>query len=194
MPEKENPGKVRHIFGQSRSWASLLPRSLSRKSLSSEKNGRIYKLLLLVSLSLAITLILTPRTNRPLRQYKVGDIAQEDIKAIGTFLVEDVEITAQRQRELLAQMPPVFDLDEQSATKVQGRLHQALEFMRRKQQELSQPPGSRGGQNDNQKNARLRPSVIYKALMEQKHDFDNLLGTTIPTSTFQLLAKSEFSP
>ncbi|OGP69556.1 MAG: hypothetical protein A2Z73_02105 [Deltaproteobacteria bacterium RBG_13_60_28] len=194
MPEKENPGKVRHIFGQSRSWASLLPRSLSRKSLSSEKNGRIYKLLLLVSLSLAITLILTPRTNRPLRQYQVGDIAQEDIKAIGTFLVEDVEITAQRQRELLAQVPPVFDLDEQSATKVQGRLHQALEFMRRKQQELSQPPGSRGGQNDNQKNARLRPSVIYKALMEQKHDFDNLLGTTIPTSTFQLLAKSEFSP
>ena len=152
------------------------------------------KILLLVGLSLAITLILTPRTHRPLRQYQVGDIAQENIKAIGTFLVEDVEITAQRQREVLAQIPPVFDLDEQSLAKVSDRLRQAMEFMRRKYQELAQAPAPGAGRNAARNNAHPRFAVIYKGLLDQKPEFDRLLGTTIPNSTFHLLARAEFSP
>ena len=36
--------------------------------------------------------------------------------------------------------------------------------------------------------------VPYKALLEHKPEFDRLLGVSIPNSTFQLLAKLEFSP
>ncbi len=191
MPEKEPPEKIRRIFGQGR-WSSLLTRSFA--SLSHRRLERFIKILLLLGLSLTITLILTPHTHRPLRQYQVGDVAQENIKAIGTFLVEDVEITAQRQRELLAQIPPVFDLDEQSAAKIYERLRQAMELMRRKYQELSQPSAPEEDRNPGRKNARPRFSVIYKGLLEQKPEFDRLLGNTIPNSTFHLLARAEFSP
>jgi putative nucleotidyltransferase with HDIG domain len=193
MPEKETPEKIRRIFGQGR-WSSLLSRPFALTSLSPRRPERILKILLLLGLSLAITLILTPRTHKPLRQYQVGDIAQENIKAIGTFLVEDVEITAQRQREVLAQTPPVFDLDEQAGAKVADRLRQALEFMRRKYQELSQAPAPGTERSGARSNAHPKFSVIYKGLLEQKPEFDRLLGTTIPNSTFHLLARAEFSP
>ncbi|MBI4796727.1 MAG: HDIG domain-containing protein [Deltaproteobacteria bacterium] len=193
MVEKESPEKIRRIFGQGR-LSSLLPRSLARKSLFPVKHEKVYKILLLLGLSLVVTFILTPHGHRPLRQYQVGNIAQENVKAIGTFLVEDVEITAQRQRELLAQIPPVFDLDDQAAAKLHERLRHALEFMRRKYQELSQASAPGEGWTVSRKRAHLRFSVIYKGLLEQKPEFDRLLGSTIPNSTFYLLARAEFSP
>jgi len=192
MAEKETPEKIRRIFGQVR-LSSLLPRSLARKSFSPLKHEKVYKILLLLGLSLVITLIVTPHGQRPLRRYQVGDVALENVKAIGTFLVEDVEITAQRQKKLLAEIPPVFDLDEQAATKVHERLRQALEFMRRKYQEFSQAaPGEEQGAG--KKNSHPRFSQIYKGLLDQKPEFDRILGTTIPNSTFYLLARLEFSP
>ncbi|MEW6659286.1 MAG: HDIG domain-containing metalloprotein [Thermodesulfobacteriota bacterium] len=193
MAEKESPEKIRRIFGQGR-WSSLLSKPFALTSLSSRRQERILKILLLLGLSLAITIILTPRTHKPLRQYQVGDIAQENIKAIGTFLVEDVEITAQRQREVLAETPPVFDLDEQAAVKVSDRLRQAMELMRRKYQELAQAPAPGTGRSGARNNPHPRFSVIYKGLLEQKPEFDRVLGTTIPNPTFHLLARAEFSP
>ncbi len=193
MPEKEPQEKIKRIFGQGR-LGSLLSRSLARKPLSPGKHDRLYKILLLLGLSFAITLILTPHGYRAHRDYQLGDIAQENIKAIGTFLVEDEEITAQRQRELLAQIPPVFDLDEQAAAKVHERLRQAMEFMRRKYQELSQPPVADGAKSAHRNNGSPRFSTVYKGLLEQKPEFDRLLGTAIPNSTFHLLARADFSP
>jgi len=193
MPEKESQEKISRIFGLGR-LGSLLPRALARNSLFSGRYERLWKILLLLGLSLAITVILTPKGQRPLRQYKVGEIAQENVKALGTFLVEDVEITAQRKRELLAQVPPVFDLDEEAAAKAHERLRQALEFMRRHYQELTQPKVSGDEQNPNIKHAPLRFSAVYKRLLENKPEFERLLGTTISNSTFHLLARAEFSP
>ena len=193
MSEKEPQEKIRRIFGQG-GWGALIPRSLARKSLSLTKHERLCSVLLLLVLSLAITIILTPWGHRPLRKYRVGDVAQENIKALGSFLVEDVETTAQRKQELLAQVPPVFDLDEEAPVKVHERLRQAMEFMRHKYQELSQPPAAAEGQPQNPKNARPRFPAIYKGLLANKAEFDRLLGSTIPNSTFHLLARGEFSP
>ncbi len=140
MVEKESADKIRRIFGL-RTWRSRWSRSLTQKHFLSPKREKIAKVLLLLGLSLFLTLLLIPSTYKSLPNYQVGDIAQESVKATGEFLVEDAETTAQRQRDLLAQIPPVFDLEEQFADKVQQRLHDALEFMRGFFQEASQPGG-----------------------------------------------------
>jgi putative nucleotidyltransferase with HDIG domain len=190
MPEKEPPEKVSRIFGRGRSWRSRLSRSLARKPFPYLKTEKAGKIMLLLGLSLAFAIILTPRPPNPLRHYKVGDVAREDVRAVGDFLVEDVETTGQRQQELLAQIPPVFDLDEQLGAKIQERLHQAMEFMRSQSQEASAQAqmarAKRGG--------KPRPAVLYKALLQQKPEFDRFLGVSLPNTTFFLLAKSEFSP
>ncbi len=189
MPEKEPAGKISRIFGLGR-LRQKFPLALSRKSLAWARQEKAAKILLLLGLSLCLTFILAPKTTMPLRKYKVGDVARANVKAIGDILVEDVETTAQKQRELLAQTQPVFDLQEELAEKALGRLQKAMDFMRRTSQEILQSAqeARAGGKS------RRRPAVPYRALLEHKPEFDKLLGVTIPTPAFHLLAKGEFSP
>jgi putative nucleotidyltransferase with HDIG domain len=190
MVEKDASDKINRIFGLGRAWRSKWARSLARKKPSSARRDKIAKILLLVVLSLAIALVLTPRPYKSLPKYQVGDIAKESVKATGEFLVEDVETAQQRQRELLAQVPPVFDLEEQISEKVQQRVHDAMEFMRGVLQEVSQT-SARPGERRKSKSG---SQISYKALLEKKPEFDRLLGASVSNSTFFLLAKAEFSP
>jgi hypothetical protein len=189
MPEKDVPKSISRIFGLGRNLRAKLPRSLSRKAVLSPWQDRGGRVVLLLVLSLLLALILSPRISQPQRQYVVGDVARGNVKAIGEFLVEDVETTAKKQQELMTQVPQVFDLQEQLGEEVQQRLQKAMDYMRRISQEavaLSQEGAAAKGN--------AKPAVPYKVLLDQKPEFDRILGATIPKPTFQLLAKNEFSP
>jgi membrane-associated HD superfamily phosphohydrolase len=119
MPEKDVPKTISRIFGMGRSLRARLPKSLSRKAIPSLWQERGARVAVLLALSLLLALILSPRISEPQRKYPVGDVARENVKAIGEFLVEDVETTGKKQQELLTQVPPVFDLQEQLGEEVQ---------------------------------------------------------------------------
>ncbi len=127
--------------------------------------------------------------------YQVGDIAEMDIKASADFLVEDKVSTAKRQQEQLNESPLIFDLDERIGPEIIARLHQAFEFMRQTIQESGRPvagdqaavPAHPEGE------AKLSFSKLYKVLLEKKPEFDRILGVTLPTNVFYLLARNNFS-
>jgi hypothetical protein len=185
MTEKDVPNTISRIFGLGRNLRAKLPKSLTKKSLLSPGQERTSKIALLVGLSLLLALILSPHISGPLGKYRDGDVARENVKATGEFLVEDVETTAKKRQELMTQIPPVFDLQEQLGDQVQQRLQKAMDFMRRISQEAVLP---REGRSNS------KPQVPYKYLLEHKPEFDQILGVTIPKPTFHLLAKAEFSP
>ena len=185
MTEKDVPKTISRIFGLGRNLRAKLPKALSKKSLLSPGQERTTKIALLVGLSLLLALILSPHISEPLGKYRVGDVARENVKATGEFLVEDVETTAKKRQELMTQIPPVFDLQEQLGDQVQQRLQKAMDFMRRISQEAVLP---REGKSNG------KPHVPYKYLLEHKPEFDQILGVTIPKPTFHLLGKAEFSP
>ena len=189
MPDKALTAKIRHLFDRERLRARL-PRFLAKGLSSTTNKERLAKLGLLLILSLGLAFLLAPQTSTTSRRYQVGDIARENVKATGKFLVEDVETTAQRQKEILAQTPQVFDLEEQMADKVQQRLQKAMDYMRR----LSQEDAGRDEPAAAKARGNSKTLSPYKKLMEHKSEFDQLLEVSIPNPTFQLLAKAEFSP
>ena len=191
MPEKDVPKSISRIFGMGRSLRARLPKSLSRKVVLSPWQDRGARVALLLALSLLLALILSPRISEPQRKYLVGDVARENVKAIGEFLVEDVETTGKKQQELMTQVPPVFDLQEQLGEEVQQRLQKAMDYMRRISQEaVAPPPEGRAGAAK----GKAKTTAPYKVLLEHKPEFDRILGVTVPKPTFHLLAKAEFSP
>jgi len=192
MPERETQEKVGHIFGRGRSWRSRLGRSLSRKPGLKPRLERAARLLLLLLVSLAVAFLLSPPHQKPSGKQQEGSLARETVRAVGDFLVEDVETTSLRRKEALEQVPHVFDLDETAFTKMEERLHRALEFIRQHQQVLMQPSLSVDG--GKQAAAPPRPAAIHKNLIAHKPEFDNLLGVSLPSPIFYLLAKAEFSP
>ena len=192
MPEKDVPKGISRIFGMGRSLRAKLPKSLSRKIVPSPWQERGARVALLLVLSLLLALILSPRISEPQRKYQVGDVARENVKAIGEFLVEDVETTSKKQQELLTQVPPVFDLQEQLGEEVQQRLQKAMDYMRRISQEAVAPPQE--GRTGAAARGQTKSAVPYKVLLDHKPEFDRILGVTVPKPTFHLLAKAEFSP
>jgi len=192
MPEKDVPKSISRIFGMGRSLRARLPKSLSRKVVLSPGQDTGARVALLLAVSLLLALILSPRISEPQRNYLVGDVARENVKAIGEFLVEDVETTGKKQQELMTQVPPVFDLQEQLGEEVQQRLQKAMDYMRRISQEAAAPP--RAGRAAAAAPANAKPTAPYKVLLDYKPEFDRILGVTVPKPTFHLLAKAEFSP
>ena len=192
MPEKDVPKTISRIFGMGRSLRARLPKSLSRKVVLSPGQDWGARVALLLALSLLLALILSPRLSEPQRHYLVGDVARENVKAIGEFLVEDVETTGKKQQELMTQVPPVFDLQEQLGEEVQQRLQKAMDYMRRISQEAVAPPQE--GRAGAAAKGKAKPTVPYKVLLDHKPEFDRLLGVSVPKPAFHLLAKAEFSP
>ena len=193
MPDKEqHSNNITRLKEQgSAVWARLgWPRLC--KSFQLARHEQSLKILLLITLGLVVAMIVAPQPQIPLGAYKVNAIAQESIRAAGNFQVEDEEATRNRQREILATLPPVFDLDDQVIAKIQDHLHHSLEFLNKAtqgiNQELSLHPGPKGSPYDG------NFSAVYFKLVNRKPEFDQILGTTLPAATFQLLAKADFSP
>ena len=192
MPEKDVPKGISRIFGMGRSLRARLPKVLSGKAIPSPWQERGARVALLLVVSLLLALILSPRISEPQRKYKVGDVARENVKAIGEFLVEDLETTAKKQQELLTEVPPVFDLQEQLGEDIQQRFQKAMDHMRRISQETVALPLE--GKTGAAVKGKAKPAVPVKVLLDHKPEFDRILGVTVPKPTFHLLAKSEFSP
>ncbi len=195
MTEKDPQEKIGHIFGYGRFWRGRRLRGWPCDPKHWFKDYQnLGKVILLLGLSLCIALILTPQPQKLWENYNVGDIARHTVRATTDLLVEDVETSRQRQKELLAQIPPVFDLDEEAFRRVQERLGKALTFMRQQYQELVAKTSPAGAPDEPTKKQKPKFSVLYKELLKQKPEFDRLLGVSLPNSTFYLLAKAEFSP
>ena len=140
MSEKDVPKTISHIFGMGRNLRAKLPKSMSGKGPLTPWEDRAAKIAVLLALSLLLALILAPRLSEPLSNYKVGDVAREDVRATGDFLVEDVKTMAKKREDLIKQIPPVFDLQEQLGNRVQQRVQKAMDYMRGISLEASQPP------------------------------------------------------
>jgi len=99
MPEKDVPKTISRIFGMGRSLRARLPKSLSRKSRAAPWQDWGARLALLLALSLFAGPGCCRPGSRSAAPLPGGDVAQENVKAIGGFLVEDVETTGKKQQD-----------------------------------------------------------------------------------------------
>ncbi|MDY0041073.1 MAG: HDIG domain-containing protein [Desulforhabdus sp.] len=149
-----------------------------------------HKGILLAGFSLVIALLLTPSftVNHP--SYRLGDVADRNIKAKRDFLIEDKEATFNKLEEAVRQAPLVYDLDESTAGEVQSRIKAGFESMRAflsvKNQTI--PPPDRAVETQ------MPPDLPDSDdILEQKRTFEELLGLEISYETFSLFLSRSFN-
>lgn len=81
--------------------------------------------LILVVLCLVISVMLFPNIFSPTIVYKIGDVAEVDIKASYDFLIEDEELTVKNREEAGNSVPYVYDFDS-SASNLYIRLNDVM--------------------------------------------------------------------
>jgi len=89
-----------------------------------------WALLVLVSLVIAMLFRYPNIENREYDNYRVGDIAQEDVYAPRDILMIDEEATENRRRNAVDETWPVFDYDADYARDTVKNLHEAFEMAR----------------------------------------------------------------
>jgi len=90
------------------------------------KKPRFQRWFLLVSLSLIFTFLLLPTVPFSQREYKVGAIADKDIKADRDFLVEERASTDLKRIEAAKSVPSVYDYDDHIATHIRENIMKAF--------------------------------------------------------------------
>jgi len=101
------------------------------------RNHRFQKWFLLVSLSLMFTFLLLPTVPMSRPEYKVGTIANKDIKADRDFLVEERASTDLKRIEAAKAVPSVYDYEAQMATQIRDNLMKAFLAVQENRQRTS---------------------------------------------------------
>jgi putative nucleotidyltransferase with HDIG domain len=84
----------------------------------------------LVILSLVISITLFPNILSKLEVYRLGDVAEKDIKASRDFLIENKELTEQNREKAVKEVLSVYDFDS-AASNLVPRIREAFSFARK---------------------------------------------------------------
>ena len=102
-----------------------------KKRVKRASHRDIYRWLILVLTSLIISIFLFPNfLSRPKKVYKIGDVAEEDVKATRDILVEDKDRSEKDREEAVNRVPYVYDFDP-SASNLAIRLREAMSEARK---------------------------------------------------------------
>jgi len=148
-----------------------------------------HKGMLLTGLSLVIALLLTPSFTVSHPSYRLGDVADRNIKAKRDFLIEDEEATLNKLEEAVRQAPLVYDLDESTAAGIQARIRAGFETMRAFLSINNQTVAFPDRAVETEMPVDLPDS---DDILEQKGTFEDLLGSETSYETFSLFLSRSF--
>jgi hypothetical protein len=186
---------------------------------SNEKSmlRRLYHLLfqewfILVALSLTVTLILISTFVKPSPTYRVGDVADHNIKAKFELLIEDEQSTQKKREEAAQESPLVFDLDSSVGIGIAQRLNAAFEIQRQLLDTHLDALGANAAQNtaiggeaiENFRKGAARPGIHetrsapdLPGLLQFKSEhlgvLEQALGFEVPDAIYNTLIQKRFN-
>jgi putative nucleotidyltransferase with HDIG domain len=158
----------------------------------------LQRFLMLAGFSLIVSLLLTPSFLVEAPDYKLGDIATQNIKAKRDFLIEDREAIAKKREEAGRQAPVVYDLDAVVFSRIQDRLEAAFQVMRKDVDTFQYSPkiqeGQQSGPSAFTSGSSSAVDLLDEAvkLSEKAKEFEGLLGFQVPGQVFSILMEERF--
>ena len=115
-------------FGKRKKRSKLIEPGPQKISLL--KHPALYKGLLLLVTCLIIASLISPRIPSTVPSYKVGDVSDQNIKALQDLLVEDTSSTAAKRLENEVKSPSIYDFDADASEEVRNRLGATFKHLR----------------------------------------------------------------
>ena len=158
--------------------------------------------LLLFATSLLVAIILTPSFTVGTSPYRLGEVADRNIKARHDFLIEDDIATAKRREDVVKQTPTVYDLDEGVERQALSRLEMAFQSIREARGTAPVPGLNReailGRVPESPPLPGAAPSLeltdVSPLASRDKKDLEGLLGFPVTDDVFADLTSRNFDP
>ena len=188
-------------------WSKPRPKLLDRLIPCNLQNLYCRKWILLAGLSIVVATLVSPSFIVENPRYRLGDIADRNIKAQHDFLIEDEEATAKKREEAIRQSPIVYVFDESITRNLIDKLEGSFKAMREAQNSLESEalPVASGQQplksidrqpgksvTDSGKVSSVVPTDADR-LQGKKKDFEEFLGCSLNGDIFKCLVEQQFS-
>ncbi len=123
------------------------------------------------------------------RSYKIGDIADKDIKAQKDFLIEDNAATEARRKDAMESIVTVYDYDASLFQEISANVRDAFAKARLLvKTDRQKADAVTGGQKISSKN--LTAASDWSA---QKKKFEKTIGISVSNGAYKILEKNNFS-
>jgi len=145
---------------------------------------------LLATVLLLFIVVLYPNLVITRHAYKVGDVAESDIKAATDFFIEDKSATAARQKQAVDGVMTVYDHDPDILPKTTARINGAFALLREAYQSYQEVPAP---VTPPDQAVSHEPAAAVLSLQDQvnqlKDNFQKTLGIPVSKGAYKILAK-----
>ncbi|HIJ56526.1 MAG TPA: HDIG domain-containing protein [Deltaproteobacteria bacterium] len=150
---------------------------------------------MLTAVTVIFTLILSPNLVMIQRSYKLGDVAERDIKASKDFLVEDRAATEESRRRASDAVLTVYDHDIALDSKMGLQIGEAFKELQAVIKPSEKPQEKKLSETSVEKASEPGASEadLQKQIWEKKKVFEEKIGITISKDEYSLLIKENFS-
>jgi len=159
---------------------------------------------MLIGVSIFITLLLFPNLLFSTYNYKVGDIAEKDIKSPREFFLENKAATEETRRKAAESVLAVYDFDDIMIEKLAKRV--SLSFQRMREffqepkieetnnvEETSKPGPVKKIPSSSAEVLKKEKGSTLDQVMLERDNFEKMLGTKITNREYSILVKERFS-
>ncbi|MBU4421010.1 MAG: HDIG domain-containing protein [Proteobacteria bacterium] len=153
---------------------------------------------ILIGFTIIFTIILYPTLVITKHSYKLGDVAERDIKAPKDFFIEDKEATEENSKGIVEKVLTVYDNNASLAEKLSRQVKQAFTKLREiseayKENQDKTSPNEEIKINSDGTNKEIKSLSLNNQLIQLKESFEEKIGFTVTDDAYNLLIKEKFS-
>lgn len=175
-----------------------LPRSIGSPKDQGRISPEMKRWLILAGVSLAVAILLFPNILSKPKVYRLGDVADRDIKASHEFLVEDADVTEKNRQEEVKAVLSVYDFDPSAAatiSSIRAGFAAGREYIEKKRSQpnrevLNNPPENPAGEKRETKESFKARFFELVDLPAEDSIFDPLLKASFPTETEETVVQA----
>ncbi|MBW1745981.1 MAG: HD family phosphohydrolase, partial [Deltaproteobacteria bacterium] len=142
---------------------------------------------ILIGFTIIFTIILYPTLIITKHSYKLGDVAERDIKAPNDFLIEDEEATEENRKKAAEEVLTVYDNDASLSVKLSRNVKQAFAEM------ADIFEAYKENQGNVLSNKEIKPLSLNEKLWQLKESFEEKIGITVSDDAYKIFIEEKFS-
>ncbi|MDL2121750.1 MAG: HDIG domain-containing protein [Deltaproteobacteria bacterium] len=153
---------------------------------------------ILIGFTIIFTIILYPTLIITKHSYKLGDVAERDIKAPKDFLIEDEEATEENRKKAAEEVLTVYDNNASLSVKLGQNVKQSFAeiadiFEAYKESQGNASSNEKLKINSDETNKEIIPLLLNEKLWQLKDSFEEKIGFTVSDDAYKILIEEKFS-
>jgi putative nucleotidyltransferase with HDIG domain len=148
---------------------------------------------ILIAVATIFTLFLYPNLIIKEPLYKIGDVAERDIKATKDFLIEDLEATEANRRQAMASVLTVYDYNSTLFSKLSQHIHAAFLDVRTIYNTEITADTNEAEQSQTDATTKTQQPSVADLVWQKKPEFEKKLGVAVSDGAYGILEKEAFS-